>query len=212
MPKFYDQINIDADFRAVQNLLKKTRKESQENMKVLAKQMVRKVPRIVGKEVSKRYNIPANEVYPPAYKVKTVKGADAKVKIKKLSKVNIQGEDLESLAFTWEGRRPTLQRFKPKPNRVMGNREPYDISFSVLRGERQTLEAPEGFRNFVAVLNSGTHIVYATNNRSAAMNRKIIDPVRAISVPIMIDQKDVNESIRRELNKTLLDEIKRIYK
>lgn len=211
MPKF-DNIRLDTDFREVQNLLKKTRDEARTNMQKLTKQMVRRVPRLVGKRVSERYNIPANEIYPPAYKVKTDKGTGAKRKINKLSKMNIKGEDLESLVFTWEGRRPTLQRFKPKPNKVLNNKEPYDITFSVLRGERQTLEAPEGFRNFVAELNSGVHIVYATNNRSSAMNRKIIDPVRAVSVPVMIDQKDVRENIQRDINETMLKELKALYK
>lgn len=204
--------SIDVDFKEVQNLLKKTRDESRENMQKLTKQMVRRVPRLVGKRVAERYNIPANEVYPPAYKVKTDKGTGAKTKVNKLSQVNIKGEDLETLAFTWEGRRPTLQRFKPTPNKIPKNREPYDITFSVLRGQRQTLEAPEGFRNFVAELNSGVHIVYATNNRSSPLNRKIIDPVRAASVPVMIDQKDVRANIQRDINETMLKELKALYK
>jgi hypothetical protein len=181
-------------------------------MQKLTKQMVRRVPRLVGKRVAERYSIPANEVYPPAYKVKTDRGTGAKTKVAKLSKVNIKGDDLDTLAFTWEGRRPTLQRFKPKPNSVPDQRGLYDITFSVLRGQRQTLEAPEGFRNFVAELNSGVHIVYATNNRNSALNRKIIDPVRAVSVPIMIDQKDVKKNIQRDINETMLKELKALYK
>ena len=208
-----DKIRVDFDFGSVQRLYADTKATAQDNMKKLTKQMVRRVPRLAGKRVAERYNIPANEVYPPAHKVKTDRETGTKREVKKLAKVKVKGDTLDSVSFTWEGRRPTVQRFKMKPAAIPENpRDKYDITFSVLRGQRQTLENNEQFRYFVQNIKGVVQAVYAHNDRSPAVNRKIAGVAKTVSVPIMLDQKNVNAKIRRDINETMLAEIKRLYK
>ena len=208
-----DGINLDVNFEDVQRLYAKTRDTARDNMQKLTKQMARRVPRLAGKRVAERYNIPANEVQPPAHKVKTDRATGAKREVKKLARVNVKGDTLDSISFTWEGRRPTVQRFKMKPTTVPENpRESYDITFSVLRGERQALENDEKFRYFVQDLRGVVQAVYAYNDRSPAVNRKIAGVAKVLSVPIMIDNKNVRPLIRRDINDLMLKEIKRLYK
>lgn len=206
-------MKLDVNFDDVQKLYAKTRATARDNMRKLTKQMVRRVPRIAGKRVSERYNIPATEVQPPAHKVKTDRATGTKREVKKLARVKVKGETLDSISFTWEGRRPTVQRFKMKPSIVPENpRESYDITFSVLRGQRQSLDSDEKYRYFVQNLRGVVQAVYAYNDRSPAMNRKIAGVAKVLSVPVMIDNKNVKPLIQRDINKVMLEEIRKLYK
>lgn len=208
-----DRIHLDVNFDDVQKLYAKTRETARDNMKKLTKIMVRSVPRIAGKRVSERYNIPAAEVKPPYHKIKIDKASGEEIKKKKLARVLVKGDTLESLEFEWQGRRPTVQRFKMKPSTVPENpRESYDITFSVLRGQRQSLEKDEKFRYFVQDIRGVVQAVYAHNDRSSRGNRKIAGIAKVLSVPIMIDNKNVKPLIYRDINGMMLKEIKRLYK
>jgi hypothetical protein len=184
---------------------------ARENMQKLTKQMARKVPRIAGKRVSERYNLPASEVYPPEFKVKTDRKTKAKTYKKKAAKVTVRGDNLGNLNFYWEARRLTVQRFKMKPNAVpKKTREPYDITFSVLRGSTQTVNSNyEGAKNMRFYIQNLKGVVQALV--SIGGSRKIAGVAKTLSVPVMIDNEEVNTLIYRDINKTLLEEIKRIY-
>lgn len=206
-----DKIKIDVDFSEIQTMYKRTKETSKERMKKLTTLAARRVPRLVGKRVAERYNISAVEVYPPKYKVKTDRHTKTKYNVVKLSNVRITGETLDTLAFVWEGRRGTVQRFKMKPNAVPKNpREPYDITFSVLRGKTQALKRTDDVRYFVQEVKGVVHAVYASNNRSSALNRKIQGIAKTISVPIMIDNENVQPNVQRDINKLMEDEIRKL--
>lgn len=205
-------VNITVDLEQVQKLYADEKKRARENMQKVTKQMARKVPRITGKRVSERYNIPASEVYPPSHKVKTDRKTGIKTKVKKATSVKIKGDTLDNLNFTWESRRLTVQRFKMKPKAVPKRpQKPYDISFEVLRGKQQGFKDTSR-RFFVQDIKGVIQAVSATNNRSAALNRKIDRVEKTLSVPIMIDNAEVNKAIYRDINATLLEEIKKVYK
>jgi hypothetical protein len=170
---------------------------------------------MVGKRASERYNLPASEFYPPSHKVKTDRKTGQKLKVKKAGQVKIKGDTISNLEFMWESRRLTVQRFKMKPNAVPKNpREPYDITFSVLRGSQQRVEDTKVLGNdvrfFVQELKGVTQALYATNDRNSSLNRKIAGVAKTLSVPIMIDNKDVKPNIQKDINKELVEQIKKL--
>ena len=203
------QIGVDVD--QVQKLYAAEKKRAGENMRRLTDKMARNVPRIVGKRVSERYNIAASEVYPPEFKVKTDRKTKAKKWVKKAAKVTVRGDNLGNLNFYWEARRLTVQRFKMKPGAIPKKpREPYDISFSVLRGSRQNVadEYAHGrnMRFFIQELKGVTQALVAIED-----SRKIAGVAKTLSVPVMIDNQEVNANVYRDINAALLEEIKKLY-
>lgn len=206
-----DRIKIDLDLNEIQKMYANERNRARENMRKVTKQMARNIPRIAGKRVSERYNIPASEIYPPAFKVKTDRKTGIKTKTKKAATVKVKGETLDTLNFTWESRRLTVQRFKMKPKAVPKNPQKlYSVSFSVLRGQQHTLEGNDR-RYFVQDIKGVVQAVSATNNQSAALNRKIDRVEKTLSVSIMIDNQIVNRNIYRDINEQMLQEIKKVY-
>lgn len=199
------------EFKNIEKAYSAVKKESAENMRKITTAMARKVPRIVGKRVAERYSIPASEIYPPAYKVKTDRKTGAKTRVKKAGSVKVTGETLDELTFTWESRRLTVQRFKMKPSAVPKNpHEPYDITFSVLRGSRQTLGRTDKYRFFIQNLHGVVQALYATNDRSSALNRKIAGVAKTLSVPIMIDNSNIKDKWRADINSELELQIKKL--
>lgn len=194
------------EFKNLEKMYANTKKQTQENMKKLTTHMVRRVPRMVGKRASERYNLPASEFYPPNHKVKTDRKTGKKTQVKKAGWVKIKGETLDDLTFTWEARRLTVQRFKMKPNAVPKNpQEPYDITFSVLRGTRQTLNNDGQYRHFVQDLKGVIQALYARQGQ-----RKISGVAKTLSVPIMIDNENVKPNILKDINAELEAQIKKL--
>lgn len=193
-----------------------TKKQTQANMKKLTTAMVRRVPRIVGKRASEKYNLPASEFYPPSHKVKTDRKTGVKTKVRKAGMVKINGETLDDLTFTWEARRLTIQRFKMKPNKVPNKpHEPYDITFSVLRGSQQKVQDRETVmghrvRFFVQDLKGVVQALYATTDRSSELNRKIYGVAKTVSTPIMVSNKDVEQNYLKDINEELKAQIKKL--
>jgi hypothetical protein len=194
------------EFKNLEKMYANTKKQTQENMKKLTTHMVRRVPRMVGKRASERYSLPASDFYPPNHKVKTDRKTGEKKTVKKAGLVKIKGETLEDLTFTWEARRLTVQRFKMKPNAVPKKpQEPYDITFSVLRGLRQTLRDNGQYRHFVQDLKGVTQALYARQG-----SRKIEGVAKSLSVPIMIDNANVRPKILKDINAELEAQIKKL--
>ncbi len=203
------------EFKNLEKMYSNIKKDSQEKMKKLTTAMVRKVPRMVGKRASEKYNLPASDFYPPSHKIKTDRKTGEKLRVKKAGQVKIKGDTISNLEFTWESRRLTVQRFKMKPNSVPKKpNEPYDITFSVLRGSQQKVEDTKVLGNdvrfFIQDLRGVVQAVYATNDRSSALNRKIAGVAKTLSVPIMIDNKDVKPNIQKDINKELETQIKKL--
>ena len=203
------------EFKNLEKMYSNIKKDSQEKMKKLTTAMVRKVPRMVGKRASERYNLPASEFYPPNHKVKTDRKTGQKTQVKKAGWVKIKGDTLNNLTFTWEARRLTVQRFKMKPNAVPKKpNEPYDITFSVLRGSQQKLENTtvmgHDVRFFVQDLKGVVQALYATNDRSSALNRKIAGVAKTLSTPIMISNPDVEKEYLKDINKEIELQIKKL--
>jgi hypothetical protein len=218
------ELNPVVQFKNMEKMFSDVKKESQENMKKLTKHMVRRVPRMVGKRVSEKYNIPASEIYPPMFKVKTDKVTKEKKKVAKLGRVKIHGETLDTLTFTWEGKSIPLTRFKVKPATMEAlpehpTIEPYDISFEILRGKRETLKADDSqFPNiyfgkrqysnrriFIANLSSGATPVYSHDK-----SRKITGRIGGLSVPAMVNDFDVERLYQKDINKELEAQIKKL--
>lgn len=198
------------EFRNLEKMYSGIKKQSQANMKKLTTAMVRRVPRIVGKRASERYSLPASDFYPPAHKVKTDRKTGQKIQVKKAGWVKIRGETLDDLTFMWEARRLTVQRFKMKPAVVPEKpQKPYDITFSVLRGSRQTLDSNyKGARNmrfFIQDLKGVTQALIAMQGE-----RKIKAVAKTLSVPIMIDNENVKPNILKDINAELEAQIKKL--
>ena len=133
-----------------------------------------------------------------------------KTKVKKAAKLRIEGETLDTLNFTWESRRLTVQRFKMKPQKVPKKpQQPYDVTFSVLRGAQQSFKPTAERRYFVQDIKG---VVQAVSARNDYAPRKINRIEKTLSVSIMIDHPEVNANIYRDVNKEMAKEIKRIYK
>lgn len=198
------------EFQNLEKMYSNLKKQSQKNMQILTKQMVRKVPRIVGKRASERYSLPASDFYPPNHKVKTDKKTGQKIQVKKAGWLKIKGETLDDLTFKWESRRLTVQRFKMKPAVVPEEpQKPYDITFSLLRGSRQTIQdnytSTRFMRFFVQDLKGVVQALVAMEGE-----RKIKGVAKTLSVPIMIDNENVKPKILEDINKELEAQIKKL--
>ena len=197
-----DKIQIISDVEGTIKDLQKKADGQKARMKKITKQMVRDVPRMAGKRVSERYNIPASEIYPPQFKVKTNKETGAKYKVKKAAGVKITGETLDTINIEWTGRRLTIQRFKMKP-KTPTRKEGAAVSFEILRGKRKALESNGERRYFVQNIKGVTQGVSATNNKGKVLNRKIDRIEKTLSIPIMIDNETVNKNIHKDINEKL---------
>jgi hypothetical protein len=203
--------NIGVDVSQVEKLYSAEKRRARENMRRLTDKMARNVPRMVGKRVAERYNIAASEVYPPEFKVKTDRKTKAKRRVKKAARLTVRGDNLGNLNFYWEARRLTVQRFKMKPGSVPTKQgAPYNITFSVLRGSRQNVADEyahgQNMRFFIQELKGVTQALVAIEGR-----RKIAGVAKTLSVPVMIDNQEVNANIYRDINSAMMDEIKKLY-
>ena len=187
--------------------------DQKKKMGLVMRDLRRDVPATVAKAVSKRYNIKTSEMKPPAVKVNVDKNGN-KYKSKKAVDVRVDGEDLESMAVVYRGRRLTVQRFNMNPKKPANftgrpghrKRAKKDIQATVLRGKRSSVKM-NGHRTFIANVRGVNQAVHAKEG-----NRKIDFVAKTLSVPIMVDNKEVRKDINKGINETVSKSLKRRYK
>jgi hypothetical protein len=170
--------------------------------KFTIKDMRRDVPRLVGKRVAERYNIKATECQPPEHKVTVSKKTGQKKSVRRATAVKTSGETLETLSWVWTGRRLTAQRFSMKPGGIPSNKARYDISFTVLRGKEERLESDEGRIYFINDLRG---VRQAMSRKTDG--RKIDRVEKTTSIPVMIDNENLQPLIQRDINERLEDRL-----
>lgn len=187
--------------------------DQKKKMGLVMRDLRRDVPATVAKAVSKRYNIKTSEMKPPAVKVNVDKNGN-KYKSKKAVDVRVDGEDLESMAVVYRGRRLTVQRFNMNPKKPANftgrpghrKRAKKDIQATVLRGKRSSVKM-NGHRTFIANVRGVNQAVHAKEG-----NRKIDFVAKTLSVPIMVDNNEVRKDINKGINETVSKSLKRRYK
>lgn len=162
----------------------------------------RDVPRIVGKRVAERYNIKASELQPPQHKVTVSKKTGNKKVTHRASAVKIQGETLETLSWTWTGNALTASRFTMKPGGIPSNKQKYNITFSVLRGRETKLESNDERVFFI----NNLHGVRQALSRKVG-SRKIDRVEKTVSIPVMVDNENIQPLIQRDVNERLADRL-----
>lgn len=187
--------------------------DQKKKMGLVMRDLRRDVSATVAKAVSKRYNLKTSEMKPPAVKVNVDKNGN-KYKSKKTVDVRVDGEDLESMAIVYRGRRLTVQRFNmnpKKPAKFTGRpghrkRVKKEVQYSVFRGS-QTKARMDGHRTFVTNVRGLNQAVYAKDG-----NRDIDVVATTFSVPDMVDNKEVRKDINKGINETVSKSLKRRYK
>lgn len=187
--------------------------DQKKKMGLVMRDLRRDVPATVTKAVSKRYNLKTSEMKPPAVKVNVDKNGN-KYKSKKTVDVRVDGEDLESMAIVYRGRRLTVQRFNmnpKKPAKFTGRpghrkRVKKEVQYSVFRGS-QTKARMDGHRTFVTNVRGLNQAVYAKDG-----NRDIDVVATTFSVPDMVDNKEVRKDINKGINETVSKSLKRRMK
>lgn len=187
--------------------------DQKKKMGLVMRDLRRDVPATVAKAVSKRYNLKTSEMKPPAVKVNVDKNGN-KYKSKKAVDVRVDGEDLESMAVVYRGRRLTVQRFNMNPKKPANftgrpghrKRAKKDIQATVLRGKRSSVKM-NGHRTFIANVRGVNQAVHAKEG-----DRKIDFIAKTLSVPIMVDNNEVRKDINKGINETVSKSLKRRYK
>ena len=187
--------------------------DQKKKMGLVMRDLRRDVPATVAKAVSKRYNIKTSEMKPPAVKVNVDKNGN-KYKSKKAVDVRVDGEDLESMAVVYRGRRLTVQRFNMNPKKPANftgrpghrKRAKKDIQATVLRGKRSSVKM-NGHRTFIANVRGVNQAVHAKEG-----DRRIDFIAKTLSVPIMVDNNEVRKDINKGINETVSKSLKRRYK
>ena len=197
----------------VKTVYKELKAEQKKKMGLVMRDCRRDVPATVAKAVSKRYNLKTSEMKPPAVKVNVDKNGN-KYKLKKAVEVRVDGEDLDSMAVVYRGRRLTVQRFNMNPKKPVNftgrpghrKRAKKDIQATVLRGKRSSVKM-NGHRTFIANVRGVNQAVHAKEGV-----RKIDFVAKTLSVPIMVDNKEVRKDINKGINETVSKSLKRRYK
>lgn len=197
----------------VKTVYKELKTEQEKKMGLVMRDCRRDVLAAVAKTVSKRYNLKTSEMKPPAVKVNVDKNGN-KYKSKKAVDVRVDGEDLDSMAIVYRGRRLTVQRFNMNPKKPANftgrpghrKRAKKDIQATVLRGKRSSVKM-NGHRTFIANVRGVNQAVHAKEG-----NRKIDFVAKILSVPIMVDNKEVRKDIHKGINETVSKSLKRRYK
>lgn len=187
--------------------------DQKKKMGLVMRDLRRDVPATVAKAVSKRYNIKTSEMKPPAVKVNVDKNGN-KYKSKKAVDVRVDGEDLESMAVVYRGRRLTVQRFNMNPKKPANftgrpghrKRAKKDIQATVLRGKRSSVKM-NGHRTFIANVRGVNQAVHAKEG-----DRRIDFIAKTLSVPIMVDNNEVRKDINKGINETVSKSLKRRMK
>lgn len=187
--------------------------DQKKKMGLVMRDCRRDVPAVVAKAVSKRYNLKTSEMKPPAVKVNVDKNGN-KYKSKKAVDVRVDGEDLESMAVVYRGRRLTVQRFNMNPKNPANftgrpghrKRAKKDIQATVLRGKRSSVKM-NGHRTFIANVRGVNQAVHAKEG-----DRRIDFIAKTLSVPIMVDNNEVRKDINKGINETVSKSLKRRYK
>ena len=212
--KMSSTIDFKVDMlKDVKTVYKELKAEQKKKMGLVMRDCRRDVPATVAKAVSKRYNLKTSEMKPPAVKVNVDKNGN-KYKSKKAVEVRVDGEDLDSMAIVYRGRRLTVQRFNMNPKKPVGftgrpghrKRVKKDIQATVLRGKRSSVKM-NGHRTFIANVRGVNQAVHAKEG-----DRKIDFIAKTLSVPIMIDNKEVRKDINKGINETVSKSLKRRYK
>lgn len=204
------KIDMLKDAKAVYKDLKS---EQKKKMGLVMRDLRRDVPAAVANAVSKRYNLKTSEMKPPAVKVNVDKNGN-RYKSKKAVDVRVDGEDLDSMAIVYRGRRLTVQRFGMTPKKPIGftgrkghrKRAKKDVQATVLRGKRSTVKMG-GHRTFVANVRGVNQAVHAKDG-----SRDIDFIAKTLSVPVMVDNKDVRKDINKGINETVKKSMKRRWK
>lgn len=195
------------------SIYKNLKAEQKKKMATVMRDLRRDVPAAVANAVSKRYNIKTSEMKPPAVKVNVDKSGN-KYKSRKAVDVRVDGEDLDSMAIVYRGRRLTVQRFNMNPKKPVGftgrpghrKRAKKDIQATVLRGKRSTVKM-DGHRTFVASVRGVNQAVHAKDG-----DRRIDVVAKTLSVPVMVDNEEVRKDINKGINETVKKSLKRRWR
>ena len=193
----------------VKTVWKNMKAEQKKKMGLVMRDMRRDVPAVVANAVHNKYNIKTSEIKPPAVSVKVDKDGN-KIKVKKAASVRVDGEDLESMAVTYRGRRLTVQRFSmtpKKPVKFTGRtgrktRAKTPVQATIQKGKRTNIKY-SGRRTFVQNVRGVNQALYAKDG-----SREIEMVAKTLSVPIMVD----NKAVRKEINKGINERIEKSLK
>ena len=195
----------------------------------------KRAPGWVAQEVTKTYNIDKKEIIPGS--TRKVRGGGSE-KVKQAGKLGVYGETLETMTLVYTGRPLTPLHFKMKPKKPPTKREskaaripgesiqfkgkpgkvamirplkPYEITQMVFKGKETTINGSGKYEGPPFLAKASGH--YLPFQRKA--NGKL-HGIKTISVPQMVDNKEVNDRIYTRLSdeteKRLRHNIKRYMK
>ncbi len=148
------------------------------------KDIVSRAPGKIASAVTSEYNIKKKEIKP-----------SKKYKIKKAGRISIHGQTLASLEFRYAGRLLTLTHFSMTPKTRPGKKR-YKIKAKVKK-QQKVINAPEGGGVFLAPTQKTSTILPWMRHSE---DRLDISPIKSLSLPQMVDNKDVREQINKDLS------------
>lgn len=182
MPNFP---KIVADLRGLNKDVEKAISRTLSDVKTRA-------PAQVTKAVTAVYGIKSSEV--------TAAGKAAKGGAKTVGSIKIKGVTVDTIAFTYSGRRLTPVHFSmtPKVRPKGGGR--YTVKAAVFKGQKKEQKGKYGTGTFLAPSGAGTTEI--PFSRTTA-KRTPIEAIRTIGIPQMITNEKVAADIQNRLDELL---------
>lgn len=109
--------------------------------------------------------------------------------------IKISGVKIDNMSVIYRGRVLTPTHFSMKPTKRRTKNKPYSITAEIRRGRRRAF----GKKAFLASNGSSKMIPFTREGDT----RYPIKAIKTISVPQMITNKDVNESIAKRIDKEM---------
>ncbi len=159
------------------------------------KDMKSRAPGWIAAAVTTRYNIKKSEITPLS--------SSAKKPQKKAGSISVRGETIENLQFVYKGRLLTPTHFAMTPRqRPRSTKDENGKTIKKARGYQVSAEIIKGQRKIL-----GSKVFLGTNKGTADIpfqrvgsGRKLIEAIKTLSVPQMIENEDVAVNIMNNLN------------
>lgn len=213
------QASIKMDIQNIQSLLDKIKSMEDSGKKAISntlKDVKSRAPGWIAGEVTKIYNIKKGEITPSSGNTSTPR--------RKASTMRIAGETFDSLTFTYTGRRLTPLHFSMTPKtakplqdkkiaipasglNLKGGkitkvamariRKPYNVYATIKKGNKEKLTGKYNTSVFLAPASKGSSKMIPFQRTTSGKHN--VESIHTLSVPQMIENEAVNESIHQKL-------------
>lgn len=213
------------NYDKLKSTIAKIKEQSARAERSAVKDMKSRAPGWIASAVTEQYNIKKSEITPAS--------KSSKKPQKKAGSISISGDTIETLTFTYQGRRLTPTHFGMTPKKPAGRLKvksltpggafqvtrkggsdvvfasqpkPYQITMEVHKGQRKTLSGKYAPAPFLAPANKGSSTIIPFQ-RTGGDGKYAVEAIKTTSVPQMVQNEVVAEVFLARINEVLEDRL-----